>query len=157
MNVSDLFLYFLSYVLQIHNSSVSWQRFRKYLEHFDTSNSKGECGFPKHTADNVIVYILLLKSRKDSFNILKSIAPQNSWESLLIDHYPCNLRKMMVEYLVSLFLDNRIEFEREDWLIIMRVGKYCNCEYCVTRAISANCRKKGFMRTSPLLHSVPYE
>ena len=129
MNVSDLFLYFLSYVLQIHNSSVGWQRFRKYSEHFDTSNSKEECEFPKHTPDDVIVYILLfLKSGKDSFNILKSIAPWNIWESLLINHYPCNLRKMLVEYLVGLFLDNRIEFEWKDWLIIMRVAKCCNCE-----------------------------
>lgn len=54
MNVSEMFLNFLSYVLQIHNSSMDWQALRKYSGYFDTSNSKRECGRIQNTIQIIL-------------------------------------------------------------------------------------------------------
>ena len=86
MNVSDLTLFFLSYVLEIQNTSMDLQRLRNYSEHLDTSNNYKECGFPKHTPDDNILHIPLLKPRKDTFNTLNCIAPRNSWEKMNLSH-----------------------------------------------------------------------
>ena len=46
---------------------------------------KGD-GHPKHSADNDILHCSLLKLQKDTFNILKSIAPRNSSENMNLSH-----------------------------------------------------------------------
>lgn len=85
MNVSDLILNFVSRDANLeHFHGFKEKNIWRILTQATIIGKGGE--FPKHSAYNDILHSSLLKPWKDTFNILKSIAPWNPWENMNLSH-----------------------------------------------------------------------